>query len=141
MTKAGSFLCGFLLALAGAGAAWWFLAEPVRRDALARASAAERAAMRSRHDEEGAQQWAESEHRRKLELETEIDALKKTLSAAPPPSRGNMGAGHGAAPANANDLPPEQWDKQRIRNEIMIVSTAPQRSRYSSSNLCTRLSR
>jgi len=125
MTKAGSFLCGFLLAAACAGAAWWFHLEPARRDALARATAAERASMRSRHDEQGAQQWAESEHRRKLELEQEVETLKRTLTAEPPRSRG-MG-GQGRQSPDARDLPPEQWDAKRISNEIMIVSTAPQR--------------
>src|SRR5262245_35835611 len=123
MTKAGSFLCGFLLASLGAGAAWWYLAEPARRDALGRATAAERAAMRARHDEQGAQQWAESEHRRKLELEQEVEQLKKTISAEPPRPRPQGGR---ADPAG-RDLPPEQWDRQRINSEIMLVSTAPQR--------------
>jgi hypothetical protein len=128
MTKAGSFLCGFLLASACAAAAWWYLAEPARRDALAQKAAAESAARRSRHDEQSAQQWAESEHRRKLELEQEVETLKRTLSAQPPRARRqhNMG-GQGGAQPEEGELPPEQWDRQRINNEIMLVATAPQR--------------
>src|SRR5262245_41228023 len=127
MTKAGSFLCGFLLASLGAGAAWWFFAEPARRDALDRATAAERAARRSRDNEKGAQQWAESEHQRKLELEQEAETLKKALSAEPPRPRAPGGAGQGQRTPTGGDLAPEQWDRQRINSEIMLVSTAPQR--------------
>jgi hypothetical protein len=126
MTKAGSFLCGFLLAAAAAGAAWWWAAEPVRREAVARADAADRARARSRHDEQSAQQWAESEHRRKLELEQELETLKRTLSAEPPRPRHQMG-GNGRPSSDARDLPPEQWDRQKINSELMIVATAPQR--------------
>jgi hypothetical protein len=127
MTKAGSFLCGFLLATLGAGAAWWFVSEPARRDALERATAAERKAARSRHDEQGAQQWAESEHRRKLELEQELDTLKRTLSAElPRPRPGGAGA-HGDKTPAGGDIPPEQWDRQRLGMEIQLVSVAPQR--------------
>lgn len=128
MTKAGSFLCGFLLAAAAAGAAWWYVAEPVRRDALARATTSDRAAMRARHDEEGAEQWAESEHRRKLELEQEVETLKRTLTAQPAPARprGAMSEHPGQTPAST-DLSPELWDTLKTRNEIMLVSADPKR--------------
>jgi HEAT repeat protein len=128
MTKAGAFLCGFLIASAGAAAAWWFVAEPARRDAVERATRADRAAMRARHDEEGAEQWAESEHRRKLELEQEVETLKRTLTAEPPrPRKTSAMGGHGEPQPAGADLAPEQWDARRIRSEIMLVSTAPQR--------------
>jgi hypothetical protein len=127
MTKAGSFLCGFLLASLCAGAAWWYLLEPARRDGLERATAADRRAARARHDEESAQQWAESEHRRKLELEQEVETLKRTLSAEPPRPRPAGGGARGQNTPTGRDLAPEQWDTQRIRNEIMLVSTDPQR--------------
>lgn len=127
MTKAGSFLCGFLIAAACAGAAWWYVAEPARREALAQKATAENAARRARHDEQSAQQWAESEHRRKLELEQEVETLKRTMSAQPPRARTQAMNGHGNAQNAAGDLPPEQWDRQRINNEIMLVATAPQR--------------
>lgn len=128
MTKAGAFLAGFVLAAAAAAGAWWFVGLPHARDLEARAVDAGRATARARRDASDFQQGAEAEIRRRREIESEVDSLKKALTAAPPPRRpGPMAPNGGPAPAPApsDDLAPEQWDGSRLRQEIDMLSVAP----------------
>jgi hypothetical protein len=124
MSKVGAFLAGFAVAAAGAGAAWWLVLAPRARDADERVQAAERASLRAKRDASDRAGEADSERRRRLELEEQVVELKRTLTAAPPPRPAAPMAGS-HAPKPGSDLAPELWDNTRLRNEIVALATAP----------------
>jgi hypothetical protein len=125
MTKVGAFLAGLALAAAAAGGAWWYFVAPKARDVEERVQAAERAALRAKRDASDRAGEADSERRRRLELEEQVVELKRTLSASPP-SRpaAPMNGSHTPKPTSG-DLTPEMWDNTRVRNEIVSLATAP----------------
>jgi hypothetical protein len=127
MTKAGSFLAGFVLAAACAAGAWWAFVLPHERDLETRALDAERATARARRDASDFQQGAEAEIRRRREIEVEAETLKRSLTAAPPARKPTAMNPHaGATPATPpDDLAPEQWDGARLRQEIDMLSASP----------------
>jgi hypothetical protein len=123
MSKAYAFLAGFGVAAAAAGAAWWSALAPKWKESEDRALLAERFAQRAKRDAAEAQQWAETEQRRRRQLEDENVELKRTLTAEPPKS---APATPRVAPADEG-LAPEQWDRKRISFEIETLSKAPAR--------------
>jgi len=122
MSKAYAFLAGFGLAAAAAAAAWGLALAPRWKEREERTILAERLSQRAKRDAGEAQQWAETEQRRRRQLEDENVELKRTLTAeppkGPPPSRD---------PVPNEGAPPDQWDLKRLEFEIGRLAEAPAR--------------
>src|SRR6185436_12122320 len=112
MTKAGAFLLGFASAAAAAGGAWFVFAAPKWSDFEARTAAAERVSQRAKRDASEFQEYAETERRRKADLEEENATLKKQLAAGPPAAMPSH-----LQPKAEDPLKPELWDRKRIGQE------------------------
>ena len=124
MSKVGAFLAGFVVAAAAAGGVWWVVLAPKAREDAERVQAAVRASLRAQRDASDREGEADSERRRRLELEEQVVELKRTLTAAPPPRPAAPMAGS-HAPKPGGDLAPEMWDNTRLTQEIATLATAP----------------
>lgn len=120
MSKAGAFLAGFAVAAAIAGAAWALVLAPKAKETDERLVAAERASLRAKRDATDAQGEAESERRRRLELEEQVTELKRAVTAAPPRAPGMGPKAH----APGDGLAPELWDRSRLNNAIIALSVS-----------------
>jgi hypothetical protein len=125
MTKGFAFLAGFAVAAAAAGAAWWLVLGPRWRDHEDRAVRAERLANRAKRDAVEAQQWAETEQRRRRKLEEEKAELVRAAAVEPP--RETPAPRHNGSDPSKDAITPEEWDRRRIGFEIEKLTETPAR--------------
>lgn len=128
MSAAKAFLAGVLTAAALAGAAWVLRVRPALDAADGRARDAEEAARRARRETSDAQLWAETERERNRTLDDRVKELERALAAPRPPAP-DTGMEHGKdGPKTPKppDVPPEQWDRARLAQEIENLSRASQ---------------
>lgn len=133
MTAAKPFLLGCVVAAAAAAGGWFLLVAPHLRDLDSRVAAAEESSRRARRESSDAQQWAETERDRNRTLEDKVKELEGKLAdtvAAAGRKRGTDGAGghggHEGGPMTPPDeTKPEDWDRNRLNQEIENLALAP----------------
>lgn len=121
MSRSLVFFGGFVAAAGLAAAAWFLRAVPERAGLERRVSDAEETARRARRESADALHWAETERDRTRPLEDRIKELERLLSTTRPDT--------GEPPAKGprpEESPPDQWDRNRLNQEIENLARAPQ---------------
>lgn len=125
MTAGKPLLAGFALAAAAAAGAWFLLAAPHVADLEARVRTAEEDARRARRESADAAQWAETERDRNRDLEDKVKELNETLSTVVRDVGRRRAAGDGHDTPPPDETPPEDWDRNRLNQEIENLSLTP----------------
>jgi hypothetical protein len=126
MSGAKAFLAGILTAAAVSAAVWFLRVRPALDAAEGRAQSAEEAARKTRREASDAQLWAESERERNRLGDERVKELERALTGTRPEQPGTPAATTGHEPPPLPDVAPEDWDRNRLNQEIENLARAPQ---------------